>query len=829
MAIRLGFRHSIGSPAAVAALCAGLLMTAACALFVLHAQSKSFDQRNASEAALVTREVQTRVNRGLRVLLQAQGHFQQLGQSLDARNFDHYATSMAEALDLARPHSFGFLSLRSDQPKTGEMRFYRTFGWDETGRQTAETAWLDPEIKASLFDRARDSSAPVFAAVSGSSPVESIAPFPLLVMAMPVFKVGDGAIPPTVVGRQSRLDGFIVLIIPSHSLFGDMLHSLGLSDIDFSVERIDSSSASNARIIYSTSWKPTKVAGPSTSVWVAQTNTVEIRSRPLVVKVSRPNAFLFGEVYLMPVLLAVLGSLLSCLTFRLLRENHSQKERLVNSELQLRLVTDALPVLISYVDRHRRYRFVSRTYEEWFGLDRSQIIGRTIEDLVGSTQFARSRPYVERALRGETLSYESTLETSDGRRRPTLVHKVPDFGPRGEVRGITSLVVDISDRKEHEERNNLAADVIASLTGAHDIDEALRRFATQLAPRLCDVCRIATESEDSGLGPETVVGAAHWPDDASNSIHTSFSLGTGGRVRVSCWIDPRSHRRALGSADRSTLQELGRRAEISIENLWLLKQSERAHRVKDEFLATLSHELRTPMNVILGWLDILATEGTKDPATLEQALEAVTRNAKMQFQLINDLLDVSRIVSGKLMLHPRPIDVLELSRAALDNVRQSALAKGIELALETEGRDWNFYADPDRLQQVLWNLLSNSLKFTPPRGRVTMKLRANDECISISVYDTGQGIDPRFLPHVFERFRQEDGSSSRSQGGLGLGLSIVRYLVESHGGSVDAKSDGPGRGATFEIVFPRSAELSFSNEAAPLLDFQTRELVTLAT
>jgi len=234
-------------------------------------------------------------------------------------------------------------------------------------------------------------------------------------------------------------------------------------------------------------------------------------------------------------------------------------------------------------------------------------------------------------------------------------------------------------------------------------------------------------------------------------------------------------------------------------------EAEAANRIKDEFLATLSHELRTPLTSLLGWSSVLR-EAKRDEKVLNQGLEAIDRNARVQAQLIDDLLDVSRIVSGKLNLDVRPLDISSVTRAAINVVRPAADAKGITLDYSAQPGLGAISADSGRLQQIIWNLLSNAVKFTPHGGQICVRLDQDGSDARISVKDTGQGIDPEFLPRVFDRFRQADSSTTRSFGGLGLGLAIVRHLVELHGGTVSAHSDGINKGATFSATFPLIAE-----------------------
>ena len=233
------------------------------------------------------------------------------------------------------------------------------------------------------------------------------------------------------------------------------------------------------------------------------------------------------------------------------------------------------------------------------------------------------------------------------------------------------------------------------------------------------------------------------------------------------------------------------------------EQAEVANRIKDEFLAVLSHELRTPLNPILGWVKLLRA-GKLDEKKTAAALETIERNAKLQTQLIEDLLDISRILQGKFTLNISPVDLVTIIEAAKETVRLAAEAKSIQIQTEFESNAEQVMGDPNRLQQVVWNLVSNAVKFTPVAGQVHIKLEFINSYAQLQVKDTGKGISPEFMPYVFDTFRQADSSITRRFGGLGLGLAIVRHIVELHGGSVYAESPGEGKGATFTVKLPIS-------------------------
>ena len=259
--------------------------------------------------------------------------------------------------------------------------------------------------------------------------------------------------------------------------------------------------------------------------------------------------------------------------------------------------------------------------------------------------------------------------------------------------------------------------------------------------------------------------------------------------------------RHYDQTDLTLAEDLAHSIAASVDNARLYREAQEANRLKDEFLAVLSHELRTPLNSMLGWVTLLRTRKF-DEAKTSKALETIERNARSQLQMIEELLDVSRIIRGKLQLNLRQVDLISVVETAVDTLRPSAEGKGIKLETVVDLAVGFVSGDADRLQQVVWNLLSNAIKFTPSNGCVEVRLNRVDDKAQIQVSDTGIGIAPEFLPYVFERFRQENSSTTRSHGGLGLGLAIVRNLVELHGGKVSAESAGIDKGATFTVQLP---------------------------
>jgi len=258
--------------------------------------------------------------------------------------------------------------------------------------------------------------------------------------------------------------------------------------------------------------------------------------------------------------------------------------------------------------------------------------------------------------------------------------------------------------------------------------------------------------------------------------------------------------RTVAIAIRARRRQLELRAYLD-ERADLLRREQLANRMKDEFLMTVSHELRTPLTAIYGWARMLVTGQIRDDQR-QRAIEIIERNAQAQTQLVNDLLDVSRVISGKVRLDVRAVDLSQVISAAVDSMQPAADAKDIRLQTIVDPAAGPVSGDGERIQQVVWNLLSNAIKFTPKGGRVQVRLERRDSHVEIVVSDTGPGINEKFLPYVFDRFRQGDAGTTRQHGGLGLGLAIVRHLVELHGGSVLVESPGADQGATFRVSLP---------------------------
>ncbi|HEX7190249.1 MAG TPA: ATP-binding protein, partial [Thermoanaerobaculia bacterium] len=319
-------------------------------------------------------------------------------------------------------------------------------------------------------------------------------------------------------------------------------------------------------------------------------------------------------------------------------------------------------------------------------------------------------------------------------------------------------------------------------------------------------------------------GSMFWANVVITAVHDENGV-LRGFAKVTRDI---TERKRAEETQRALMQQ--REARLAAEEERRLAEAsfriaQEANRAKDEFLMTLSHELRTPMTAILGWARLLPTMSTGDPMFAE-AVSSIARGAQLQARLIDDVLDVSRIVSGKMRLTRERVNVESILNASIEAVRPSSLARGIRIETNFAPHLGWIVADPTRLQQVMWNLLTNAVKFTPKGGMIHVSARRTASHVQVTVTDTGEGIDPQFLPHVFEPFRQAENPQTRVHGGLGLGLSIVRYIVEAHGGSISAESAGRGSGATFTVTLPVAAVAAEPEETprTPDLEMQMRPI-----
>jgi len=471
------------------------------------------------------------------------------------------------------------------------------------------------------------------------------------------------------------------------------------------------------------------------------------------------------------------------------------------------------------------------------------------------------------------LANHTLLLHRDGKRETPIDDSgAPIRGSDGRIDGVVLVFRDVTEKKREEARRALLADATAAISESLDYEMTLAKVANLVVPNLADWCAIDVAVDGRDGSKRLVVAHADEARAAAHELVRTQARDPNARAGVAkvlrtgrselytqvtddvaraAGVDPQRVRalevhsamivplvareRTVGAItfvwaesgntysqdDLVFAEELARRCAVAIENarVYAAEQHARqsadiANRAKDEFLAMVSHELRTPLNAIMGWAKMMSS-ASLDDRKRTRAIETIDRNAVAMAQLIEDLLDISRIISGKMRLEVQTIELTRIVEAAVESVRPAAEAKAIRLTHSFETGIPALVGDPTRLQQVVWNLLSNAVKFTQKGGRIAIEVRIEDSAVAIRVTDTGKGIDPQFLPHVFDPFRQEDASHTRSRGGLGLGLAITRQLVELHGGNVEAHSDGEGLGATFVVHLPVAAVASTLDPAPP--------------
>ncbi|HEU4931843.1 MAG TPA: PAS domain S-box protein [Pyrinomonadaceae bacterium] len=483
-----------------------------------------------------------------------------------------------------------------------------------------------------------------------------------------------------------------------------------------------------------------------------------------------------------------------------------------------------------------------------FGYDADEVIGKPVTILIPEGHLDEEPTILTRLRAGKRIEhYETVRVRKDGKLIDISLTVSPIKGPDGKIIGASKIARDITEQRQ----------------ARRSLDEASYRLKLALdAARLGDwswdaKTDVVTLSETAAAifdippGPymtwAQIRELLHEDDRerARNAVETAlatrgeydveYRVRNANRSEPWIWIAAKGHGiygndgsvvgmlgliqdittrksneetlRAQAEALR-TLNEIAQKARAEAERAAaekerLYRQAEESSRLKEEFLATISHELRTPLSAILGWARMLRL-GQLSPSDTSKALDTIERNARAQAQLVDDLLDVSRIITGKLRMDVRPADPNSFIDAAVEAVRPAADAKGVRVQKIVDTGLLSIPGDPVRLQQVVWNLLSNAIKFTPRDGRVQVRSERVNSHLEIVVSDTGQGIPADFLPHVFDRFRQADQKTSRQHGGMGLGLAIVRHLVELHGGMVRADSEGEGKGATFTVMLPIS-------------------------
>ncbi|HLM00633.1 MAG TPA: PAS domain S-box protein [Pyrinomonadaceae bacterium] len=587
------------------------------------------------------------------------------------------------------------------------------------------------------------------------------------------------------------------------------------------------------------------------------------------VEVSANAADIGGEQMVMSIVRDITGRKRAEEALARLTEQSEQQRRLYQT------ILSTTPDLIYVFGLDHRFTYANQALLTMWGKSRDAAIGKNCLELGYEPWHAEMHDReIEQVIRTkQPIRGQVPFNGAFGRRIYDYIF-TPVFGADGEVEAIAGTTRDVTESQIAQRNAEFLASVSEDLTELRTVDEIMRTVGAKIGEHLnLSLCAFVeiSEAEDNVTviydwhreDVQSIVGVYNLKEYLSQDFQRVLRSGEVFVVR-DVYSDPRADgekyealkigsfvcvplvrdgkwRFLLNIHDskprhwREDEIELARelatriwtrleraRAEEERDRLLQSEQiareeAERANRLKDEFLATISHELRTPLNAILGWSQILLSSNFGDPETVRRATETIERNARAQSQLIDDLLDISRIITGKLRLDVRRVDLPGVIMAAVEAARPAADAKNIRLETSlVDPQAATISGDPDRLQQIVWNLLSNAIKFTPETGRVELRLTRVGSRIEVAVADTGAGIEPEFLPFVFERFRQSDGSTTRRHGGLGLGLAIVRQLVELHGGTVSVTSAGAGRGAQFTVSLPllaiqKESERNFPN------------------
>jgi PAS domain S-box-containing protein len=464
--------------------------------------------------------------------------------------------------------------------------------------------------------------------------------------------------------------------------------------------------------------------------------------------------------------------------------------------------------------------------ERIFGYTADEMVGRSITTIIPPDRQHEEQEILTRVRRGERIDHFQTVrQRKDGRLVPVSVTISPVHDADGRVVAASKIVRDLSASSELEGRFRAIVESSDDAIVSKDLNGIVRSWnpaaerifgyaAAEMIGRPIEVLFPPDRMDEE---PQILERLRR--GERVDHFETVRVRKDGTLIDVSVTISPVLSQtgEVIGASkiarDVTPYKQLLRQREELLESeQYARREAERVGRVKDEFLATLSHELRTPLNAILGWAQVLRrrAEGVATGAVvtsdvgeeLLEGLEVIERNTRVQTQLIDDLLDLSRITVGKLRLDVQEVDLSDVVKAAVASVRYAAEAKEIRLHVVLDPLAGPVRGDPGRLQQCVWNLLTNAVKFTPKGGKVHVSLERVNSHVEVCVADDGEGITPDLLPHIFERFRQGDASTTRRHGGLGLGLSIVKHLAELHGGRVRAKSPGPGQGSTFCIDLP---------------------------
>jgi PAS domain S-box-containing protein len=456
--------------------------------------------------------------------------------------------------------------------------------------------------------------------------------------------------------------------------------------------------------------------------------------------------------------------------------------------------------------------------ERMFGYTPAEAIGQHITLLIPSDRRGEEIAVLERVSRGEKVDhFETVRQAKDGRKVDVSITVSPIRNFQGQIIGASKVARDISQRRLNEDARDRLAAIIDSSDDAI-VSKTLKGFITSwnagaermfgYTPAEAIGQHITLIIPSDRLGEEVEVLARISRGEKVDHFETIRHAKDGRQLNISLTVSPvRNSRGQIVGASKVARDITARkrseeeRERLTDQAMAARRSAEEANRLKDDFLATVSHELRNPLNAIVGWAGLLGG-GKLDEKKTARGIAAITRAAQAQDQIINDLLDVSRIISGRLRLDVRPLKLVEVLETAIDTIRPAAEAKQIRLQVMLDPEAGPGSGDPDRLRQVFWNLLSNAVKFTPKDGRIQIHSQRINSHIEIVVSDTGIGINPQLLPFVFDRFRQGDSGTNRQSTGLGLGLAIVRSLVELHGGTVWVESKGKDLGSRFSVRLP---------------------------
>ncbi|HJV73472.1 MAG TPA: ATP-binding protein [Noviherbaspirillum sp.] len=492
----------------------------------------------------------------------------------------------------------------------------------------------------------------------------------------------------------------------------------------------------------------------------------------------------------------------------------------------LREMADGLPVLIAQCDSAYRLGFVNKAYAEHYGIQPEEAVGKRMSEIIGEEAFAAQRQYIDASLQGTPQEYEIRTSSHTGEHY-LRVRYVPEPGDNGKTHRLTLAMNDVTQLRNTEEKLQRREREFKTLVEDSPdiisrIDRNMRHLYANPAIEILSGVKasayLGRTKAELGL-PPMVVSA--W----DNAAHAAFDTGLEQKLEFDHLIAGQVHYfsgRVIPEVDRygniesvvGIAYDVTERARIEKERDELLArertariQAETAARARDEFLAIVSHELRAPLNGIQSWAHVLESyvQDAASTPLAQRALQGIKTGVSQQVRLIEDLLDVTRMMSGKLRLIRQPLALLPTLQAAVQSVHTMAAAKRIAITCNFQITSEQIDGDADRVQQIFWNLLSNAIKFTQEGGHVWIDAQHSGQGICVKVRDDGIGISPDFLPHLFHRFSQEDTSSTRVHNGLGLGLFLVRHLVELHGGRVEAHSEGEGKGTTFSAYFPLRA------------------------